>query len=202
MILKLSKEPADSRQKALIGTVRGMGGGKTRVFEEIRRVLLLKYGVLPIAITYNHLWSTGDCIDRWKSAVKERRIWYALSLVSRMASVFYSIEFEDSASLIKDHLSNLPQKTKAKDIIRSFVVHAVSKVSLIRPIDTFILLIDEAVKMEEQSFNTFGDEDITQTVREAMLNTPISFNNEVLNVSLIISSLSMTPIGVTKSGRN
>ena len=47
-MLQASKEPSSRRDKCLFATVRGMGGGKTRAFEEIRRALLRKKGVLAM----------------------------------------------------------------------------------------------------------------------------------------------------------
>ena len=46
IVIKTSKIKSDSRQKPVCATVRGMGGGKTRAFEEMRRMLLLQEGVL------------------------------------------------------------------------------------------------------------------------------------------------------------
>ena len=43
----------DSRQKPVVATVRGTGGGKTRALEEIRWGLLGDPCVLPLAITFN-----------------------------------------------------------------------------------------------------------------------------------------------------
>ena len=45
-LMKASEEKSSYRTKPICGTVRGMGGGKTRAFEEMRRMLLLREGVL------------------------------------------------------------------------------------------------------------------------------------------------------------
>ena len=44
--IEASKEDSGHRAKKILGTVRGMGGGKTRAFEEMRRMLLLREGAL------------------------------------------------------------------------------------------------------------------------------------------------------------
>lgn len=45
---------ADSRSKPLIVTVRGTGGGKTRLFEELRLRENLKQGTVALSITFNN----------------------------------------------------------------------------------------------------------------------------------------------------
>ena len=52
-VLKVAAMPADSRAKPVITIARGMGGGKTRALETLRRLLLHRNGVLPLAITFN-----------------------------------------------------------------------------------------------------------------------------------------------------
>lgn len=48
-LIQNSKIENSTRAKPVIGTVRGMGGGKTRAFEEMRRELLVHEGVcLPV----------------------------------------------------------------------------------------------------------------------------------------------------------
>ena len=46
VVIETSKRGSGQRKKPLCATVRGMGGGKTRAFEEMRRILLLQEGVL------------------------------------------------------------------------------------------------------------------------------------------------------------
>eukprot|EP01041_Mallomonas_annulata_P012482 gene12482-26273_t len=55
--------------KPFHAVVKGMGGGKTRGLEEIRRELLLEEGVLPIAITFNSHWEVSDQFDSWRDIV-------------------------------------------------------------------------------------------------------------------------------------
>ena len=46
VVIETSKKKSGPRKKPVCATVRGMGGGKTRAFEEMRRMLLLQEGVL------------------------------------------------------------------------------------------------------------------------------------------------------------
>eukprot|EP01041_Mallomonas_annulata_P014440 gene14440-30725_t len=85
-ILATSRSVPDQRGKTFHATVRGMGGGKTRGFEEIRRELLLEEGVLTIAITFNSSWEISKQLDKWNNIVGEEDYVgaYTLSMVSRM----------------------------------------------------------------------------------------------------------------------
>lgn len=48
--------------KPLFGVVRGMGGGKTRILEEIRRNLLQMPDTFPVAIAFGNLWDIAFII--------------------------------------------------------------------------------------------------------------------------------------------
>ena len=67
-IITASKlSPSAPRSKYLMATLRGVGGGKTRMIEETRiRMGLLYPNWLPIAITFNHKTHASDndfCIE-------------------------------------------------------------------------------------------------------------------------------------------
>eukprot|EP01041_Mallomonas_annulata_P012646 gene12646-26630_t len=62
-ILESSRVIPDNQKKPFYATVKGMGGGKTRGLEKIRRKLLLEVGVLPLAITFNYKWTLDDADD-------------------------------------------------------------------------------------------------------------------------------------------
>ena len=49
IVIEISTEKSGTRQKPVCGTVRGLGGGKTRAFEEMRRILLLREGVFVLS---------------------------------------------------------------------------------------------------------------------------------------------------------
>lgn len=51
-VLEITDGRAGGR-KTVCCTFRGMGGGKTRALEEMRRVMLLRPGVFVLGITYN-----------------------------------------------------------------------------------------------------------------------------------------------------
>eukprot|EP01042_Synura_sphagnicola_P005584 gene5584-7127_t len=66
-------------------------------------------------------------------------------------------------------------------------------------IDTFVLLVDDAVAMEDYIGNKFGVWDSTLVVREALLG--MSWFSTAIHVSLAISSLTIAPIGRHRSKR-
>ena len=55
-LIKISKITPAQRSKPVGATVKGMDGGKTRAFEEIRRRLMVRAKVLVIGITFNSNW--------------------------------------------------------------------------------------------------------------------------------------------------
>eukprot|EP01041_Mallomonas_annulata_P000300 gene300-537_t len=195
-ILQSSRIAPDPRDKPFYATVKGMGGGKTRVFEDIRRELLLEDGVLPIAITFNSHWSTCNYLDNWNDIVGKNLVSaFALSVVSRMACMFYDIKIRDMVNRIKRSLPS--QYIDAATIMHGFIHHMVKKLSIYRPVDTFILLMDETMQIDRH----FGSLGISSDIWRALLSTGIIINGSVLNVGLVVSSLSISPLGMTSSGR-
>ena len=91
---------------------------------------------------------------------------------------------------------------QAKYIIRSFVTYMANKVHKGRTIDTFVLLIDEALAMEELILKRYPDcPDVTSCARTALLNKDITFNGGAFRTALAISCLAVSPIQETKSSR-
>ena len=156
-----------------------------------------------IAATYNCQSSLQDGLDSW-SGIKDAGISYSLSLVSRMASVFYDIPFITTVNLIEGCLSSFPRGLNGQEIIRSFVLRMVEEVIASgRTIETFILLIDEAMAMETFIKDKFGKDKITSYVRNAMLASNLELRDgRVLDLGLAISSLSIDSFGIDYSGRD
>jgi hypothetical protein len=208
IILEDSELEPDARLKPLHATMRGMGGGKTRTLEEIRRCLFQQKSVFPIAITFNSHWipgynGVGNVIHDKCFGVDDPIFFYELAIVSRMASMFFEKDLGEIQSRLRSQLHLL---SRPIDLIESMVVFMINRLSNYRRVDYFILLIDEAVAMQtyiRKHFNYFDD--ITSTVRQALLNNEIwiKYDNEAkrLNVALVISSLEISPIGQTSSNR-
>ena len=203
MLTAAEIEPS-TRRKPVCATVRGQGGGKTRALEEIRRAILCtRPNVLPIAITFNK--DSNSDIDSW-GAVETPQLFYALSLVARMASSFYDIDFCDLSNTMNDHLPNIlhynrRRSSGATELIREFVVIMMEAMSAHnRMVDTFVLLIDEAVRMETHIrdcgfFKIPADVQMTSVISAALLNKKLTFSpsdgepHQPINAALLISSL-------------
>eukprot|EP01041_Mallomonas_annulata_P008130 gene8130-16693_t len=113
-ILKTSRIAQGPRWKPFHAVVKCMGGGKTRGLEEIRQELLLEEGVLPIAITFNSHWEVSTQFDNWRDVVGEDEVAsYALSMVSKVASMFYDIIHANIVRRIKRFLG-LQDRVDAK----------------------------------------------------------------------------------------
>ncbi len=121
-----------------------------------------------------------------------------------MASVFYGIDFDSINDMMEEQILSFPLTStgQAKYLIRSFVTYMANKVHKDRTIDTFVLLIDEALAMEELILKRYPNcPDVTSCARTALLNKDITFNGGALKTALVISSLAVSPIQETKSSR-
>jgi hypothetical protein len=188
----------------VLNLCRGQGGGKTHVLEEMRRELLLKEGVLCIGVTYNSDTTIDEDRETWTDAKKPYSK-YSLSLISRMASSFFGISFKTSFSVISKYgLVKVADQHDEQEMIREFIVYMVSRLRAAgRPVDTFVLLVDEVVKFQEYMESKFSNvDDITSVVRNAVLNEPLrEASGTLINAALVLSTLEISPIGQTSSGR-
>eukprot|EP01042_Synura_sphagnicola_P036363 gene36363-biopygen3449 len=204
------------RGKTVFATVRGSGGGKTRAFTEIRRGMLTNDNMLVLLITFNNKWDASTVADNWPG-VKSPDISYALSVVLRMAAMYFNQNLE----VIRDLMTQCflfstvqgPILKSGKRILVQFIVWMIYRIRQYRPsVDTFILLADEVVKMEYIISKKFSDiEDITSVLRGALLDELImvrppnstvqSVEDSVLKVALALSSLETSPIGESLSAR-
>ena len=108
-LMEISKEIPVERTKPVCAIVKGMGGGKTRAFEEIRSRLMVREKVLVIGITFNIEWSYENCLDDWsKVATKDPKLSCVISVISRMAYVLFDKSFRETVALIKKKIDSLP----------------------------------------------------------------------------------------------
>ena len=129
---------------------------------------------------------------------------YGLSLVSRMASFFYGIKFEEVALMMVEQMLSFPlaKRSQAEYLIRSFVTYMGDRVHKDRPINTFVLLIDEASAIEEHILQRYpNSEDVTSCARHALLIEDITYNGGAFHAALGISDSSVDPINETGSNR-
>ena len=108
-LMKISEMTPAERTKPVGAIVKGMGGGKTRAFEEIRRRLMVREKVLVIGITFNIEWSYNLEFDNWiEVASKKPSLSYALSVISRMASILFEKDFREIVNLMREQIDSLP----------------------------------------------------------------------------------------------
>jgi len=190
--------------------VAGVGSGKTRTIEELRRVLLTEEGVLPLAITYNNYWHLVGTELGWS---KSGKMCFALTVVARMASMLYGKPLVDVLSVMEPYKASLTHGPNAGvRVIHDFVLHAVEQVNAIREgkndkpkVTGVVLLVDETlvpVERMKDKFDTLFD--VTQVLRDAILIYPIlpesTGQSPPLKTALVISSLSPGPLGAREGG--
>ena len=152
MILESAKDTPDERAKPALGVVRGIGSGKTRCLEEIRRELLKRPGVLPIGITFNAAQNIDSRELEWG---KDYKMAFALMVTARCASVLFDVDLYELRNLITKRRS-LKKRYENKD-------------------------------------------EACSVLKEALLGPPaLSFS---FNTTLCVSSLKLSVIGSTLSGR-
>jgi len=156
-----ARTPTDEgRRKPLFAIVRGSGSGKTRALTEIRKEMCLKWSkddVFVLAITFNSTWEVSKYYDVW-NGVESPYVSYALSVVSRMACMFFNLKLSNVCNMMKNPASGLLHLIREMDgngeeIIRQCIVWMVETVRSShwsrRVVNTFVLLVDEVVQLEE-----------------------------------------------------
>ena len=208
-VLKIAAMPAATRAKPVITIARGMGGGKTRALETLRRLLLHRDGVLPLAITFNS--NTPLARDYWLETAKkagsrpEIENAYAVSLAARMASAVFGVEYSAVVSRFYSNLAQLDLTSSlAPDMIRDTVKFLVDRVNSARAqqtpptvaISTVVVLLDESRKM-----NVFADyPDLGSIARIALLDDEVAPG---LSAALVFSDLGFLSVDLkSESGRD
>lgn len=199
MVLKTCDDWANDRAKALLAIVRGMGGGKTRALEELRRSLL-RENVLPLAITFN---SSMNFDPNEIKLCRTAEHSFAVSVLVRLTISLYGISQDTVRRKYLKAFCNLAHKHTAVDLIRGFLWHAAEKIRKARNQPKhakirLVVLVDEAVKVEAAF-----QEDILRVLRDAVLgNTSTQFLiGPGITSTMVVSSLLLLPVLKTSSGR-
>ena len=209
------------RSAKLLAIVRGQGGGKTRCLEELRLALLNEIteeesgsnerGILPLAITFNSNMALGkgeiSLLQGAPTELANLQLNYAYAIVKRLAGVLYGRDFADIGNkFIRPALIEPYCEASRVEVvlIRAFLSHAAEKTGRHR----VVVLLDEAKRAAEKflrakskqkgSLSNDEDEDITSTLRSAVLDAAIP---SCAHAALVISSLAIGPAGATSSGR-
>ena len=192
-----------TRSKEFFALVTGMGRGKTRFLVELDLELKKHPNVCSVAITFNHFWdSPPGIVSRSPGQETDyhtlKRV-YAVAIVSRIVSIHYHMPFDDALLLI-ERLARENLHLHAKDLIRECVRFIVAQMRRDgRPIDRFVLLVDESMKIEK----TLRAPDIHNVLRSALLDLQLmdESTEQPLAVDLVMSSLDIKSTGVSSSGR-
>ena len=196
------RQRPSTRLKKLIATVRGSGGGKTRMLEELRRATNRRDDAVAIGVTFN-CNSLYEKSDEAFLGQKNGDINIILSIIARISCIVYGISFEDSLDLMKQISKNLKYSNIiAKDtrILRCFIQHVLQQMTEGgKEVKDFVLLIDEVMKVED---STGSLEAALSMLSRAMLNEAfVSSDGTPIHAALVVSSLTIPPHGITDSGR-
>ena len=147
-----------TERQPLLVAVRGAGGGKSRAIELLvaelnKRALSASIGdppadpgVLGIAITFNHSWTTFLAnLEGIACDLREHHM--AIEVASRVMSVLYGEKLAVVQKAMKEHAS-IFLDAPSKDVVRAVLAHAARRVGDARgqPVTRLMLCIDEAKK--------------------------------------------------------
>eukprot|EP00597_Dinobryon_sp_UTEXLB2267_P018033 CAMPEP_0201112350 /NCGR_PEP_ID=MMETSP0812-20130820/77193_1 /ASSEMBLY_ACC=CAM_ASM_000668 /TAXON_ID=98059 /ORGANISM="Dinobryon sp., Strain UTEXLB2267" /LENGTH=473 /DNA_ID=CAMNT_0047375675 /DNA_START=346 /DNA_END=1764 /DNA_ORIENTATION=+ len=194
--------PSDYRYKFLLATLRGVGGGKTRMIEESRiRLGMLYPNWLPIAITFGHTTEVNDNDFAWKDA----NVIVAYAICSRILSSVYTISIEEARRRTDIVLKSVLQKHEYYedsleiDLMVGTMAHVAARVRQVKPsMDSFVLFIDESMKLIENIQFPQPFSDPYSTLRRTILGKEMG---KILKSSLVMTSLSVSAFGITDSSR-
>jgi hypothetical protein len=205
IIIASKIDPANNRDKYLLATVRGVGGGKSRMVEETRiRMGILLPNWLPIAITFNHYTGNSPSDYQWKDG----QMIIAYAICTRIIASVYSLTLDEAQKRMDLVIAAVEEaytgsktiqaKMKAKDVIVGTMRHIARRVKKDKPsIDSFVLFVDESMRLiEDAQFPTCSDP--YDLLRQTILGQEVG---QELKSSLLMTSLAVSALGATDSNR-
>ena len=142
-------------------TVRGVGGGKTRLLEEIRARLNADQKTVVVAITFNSNSSYSSLDELFFQDQKYFTLNLILSIFCRILPVIYDISFSEARSKISELASEM-ELSRCSDLVeefgRNFLQRIIVDVERSQAtqstsdsrINKFVLLVDEVMKVEDE----------------------------------------------------
>jgi hypothetical protein len=203
IITASEQSTSDPRDKFLLATLRGVGGGKTRMVEETRIRMGLTYpNWLPIAITFNHKSNVLPSEYAWK----DPSIIVAFAVCCRMMAAVYNIPLDEAQNRMDVALAMEGSKSIktggnsfAGNLIVGTVQHIAGRVKKAKPaVDSLVLFIDESAKLIEGSDYFTGVKDGYAHLRQTILGERIG---GIFKTSLVMTSLNLSVFGITDSER-
>ena len=184
-----------------MATLRGVGGGKSRMIEETRIRMGLQYhNWLPIAITFNH---KSNVLLPKENEWKDPNIIIAYAVCCRMMATVYNITLEGAQVRMDDALAMEGSESKislAGNLIVGTVQHIAGRMKKAKPdVDSLVLFIDESAKLIEGSSEYFsGVKDGYMHLRDTILGDRVG---RIFKTSLVMTSLDVSVFGKTDSDR-
>jgi hypothetical protein len=111
----LAREP-DTREKPLVATVRGTGGGKTRLLEEIRLAKNKERNCVVLSITFNNKTLLPFGGESFTSTVELNVV---LSMLARITATTYDLPLEEIIQLIESNIGTLDHGLRIYSIFPS-----------------------------------------------------------------------------------
>lgn len=122
------RQGSGPRIKDVIITVRGSGGGKTRMLEEIRRRMNKRPDTVVIAVTFNNLTDYNSSIEeRFINQDCGGAFNIMLSIICRLCCVVYGYSFEESLLRMKS-LQLFDSLDVNCDILQPFIQHIITQI--------------------------------------------------------------------------
>ena len=213
-------ERPSTRFKHLIATVRGSGGGKTRMIEELRRATNRRDDAIAIGITFTGLTDYNKSYEEYIKDEK-RGLNIILSIICRICCVVYQDPAKDVLkqsqnelkmeppqdsflywrSILIDASKSLKCHSYTDEILfEYFITHILKQLTVNgMVINDFVLLIDEVMKFEQDMIS------LAQALSALMFSVLnihfVSNNNKPINAALMLSSLVVPPHGLQVSCR-
>ena len=207
----------DTRSKALVGTVMGSGGGKTRLLEECRRCINKNCDYVVLTITFNKFAKYYRDEEQFIEGQKFLPFNMLMSVLVRVYAVVFDMAASDVKYNVKCLMGNLDksQFLNTDHMIKMFryamgrIVRAINESNNIR-LKGVVLMIDETIVLRDSNAdddqinvrvqNSFRES--MMCLRGAMLNEYILDDDHGLKAALVISSLELAPFEKTDSSRD
>eukprot|EP01031_Cornospumella_fuschlensis_P040128 gene40128-48898_t len=201
---RISSTVSSSRSIPMLCMVRGKGGGKTRALQEVCfEALLEHHQCLGVGVTFN---SNSEIAE---DASAEKLFWDLLkkesssvdafdagdllvfSVCCRMLSSFYDVDFPRALQRLRDILKKLPGQWSGEVLFVTVANHLLYHTRQHRPIDKFLLLIDESKKAHAALTEEYGVKDPYSKLRQILLSP--KFFDKMAKPMLVMSSLEVLP---------
>lgn len=216
----LVKAPS-TRLKPLVVTVRGVGGGKTRLFEELRFLQNDRQDTVALSITFNNKMDYCKTTELFVTDRDYVELNFMLSILLRIATTVYDVSISQLRIYVRQAIYNLSLDLMVdSNLIESFGRHFLQR--MIHDIDISLrkdspnnflknlpVFIDEVMVFKDALSSNMPDTEnrfvaAVSMLSKVFLNTRFRGcdSSTPVNTCLAISSLDALALGKTKSLRS